>query len=263
MKIKPSQIVKALKKLGLYDCMEASFGADIVTLEETKEFLERVPEKQSFLTTSCCPAYVDMVNKHLPEMQGNLSTTVSPMVATAKIIKSKDPEAVVVFIGPCIAKKVEAKKFPNLIDYVITFEEMAALFVGTEIDLLTIEESHFSTTASKNGNAFAKAGGVVQAVIDTAANLAPEREIKNHHTEGLYNCRLALKGISSGKIDANFFEGMACNRGCIGGPGILTDVRISRKMIDNFAMSASCKTAPANQEAVEKTNEFHDWHHKQ
>lgn len=260
IQIKPSQIFTALKKMGFYRVMEASFGADIVTLEETKEFLERVPKKQSFLTTSCCPAYVDMVKKHLPDVESNLSTTVSPMIAAAKVIKSEDPEAVTVFIGPCIAKKVEAKNFPDLIDYVITFEEAAALFAGTETELSAIEESSFVTTASKDGNSFAKAGGVAQAVVAAAANLAPERRVKTHSAEGLHNCRTALTDMKNEQNDATLFEGMACTGGCIGGPGILADSRISGKFVEKFAESASYKIATENEKAVETANNFHDWH---
>jgi len=262
MKVKPSQVIGALKKIGFYDVQEVSFGADIVTLEEAKEFAETVPNKLPFMTTSCCPAFVDMVNKHLPELKGHISTTVSPMVATGKVIKEADPEAVVVFIGPCLAKKEEAKKNPEDIDFVLTFEEVESLFVGAGIDLAEIPETEFATVASRDGNTFANAGGVVQAVIDAAAKINPNLIVKPHRAEGLDNCKMALLQMQAGKIDANFFEGMACDGGCVGGPGVLNDMRISNKLVGNFAKSSTMEAAPDNQMAVDKSKKDLHWHRK-
>jgi len=262
IKVKPSQVMDGLKKIGFYDVQEVSFGADIVTLEEAKEFAETVPDKLSFMTTSCCPAFVDMVNKHLPELKDHVSTTVSPMVASGKVIKSADPDAVVVFIGPCLAKKVEARQYPESIDFVFSFEEMESLFIGAGINLLEIPETEYTTTASRAGNTFAKAGGVVQAVIDAAAKINPDLVVKPHRAEGLQNCKVALMQIKSGKIDANFFEGMACTGGCVGGPGILIDMRISNKLVETFAASSTMTVAPDNHKALDESKKDLHWHTK-
>lgn len=262
MKIKPAQVLNAIKKIGFHDVQEVSFGADIVTLEEAKEFAATVPEKQSFMTTSCCPAFVGMVNKHLPELKEHVSTTVSPMVAIGKLIKDADPEAVVVFVGPCLAKKVEAQQYSGIIDFVITFEEMEALFSGAGIILTEIAGEEFSSAASRDGNAFARAGGVVRAVIDAAEKIAPELVVKPHRAEGLQNCKAALLQMAAGKIDANFFEGMGCEGGCVGGPGILIDTRISSKMVDKYADSSSMVTVLDNQKALEQSKKDIHWHNK-
>lgn len=262
IKVKPIQVINALKKIGFYDVQEVSFGADIVTLEEAKEFAGTVPEKQTFMTTSCCPAFVGMVNNHLPQLKEHISTTVSPMVASGKVIKEADPEAVVVFIGPCVAKKVEARQYPDIIDFVLTFEETEALFVGYGISPADMIETEFATTASRDGNAFARAGGVVQAVIDAAEKLAPDLQVKPHRAEGLQNCKVALLQMKAGKIDANFFEGMACNGGCVGGPGILIDTRVSTKAVDNFAASSSMVNAVENQKAIDDSKRDIHWHKK-
>jgi len=262
IKVKPSQIIGGLKKMGFYDVQEVSFGADIVTLEEAKEFAERVPNELSFMTTSCCPAFVDMVNKHLPELKEHVSTTVSPMVASAKVIKAADPDAVVVFIGPCLAKKVEAKQYPDCIDFVFSFEEVESLFVGSNININEIEATEFATAASRDGNAFARAGGVVQAVIDGLEKINPDLVVKPHRAEGLKNCKTALLQMKAGKIDANFFEGMACAGGCIGGPGILIDMRVSQKMVENFAASSTMIAAPDNQQAIAENKKDLHWHTK-
>lgn len=262
LKVKPAQVVNALKKAGFHDVKEVAFGADIVTLEEAKEFLINVPAKQSYMTTSCCPSFVELVQKHLPNLSEKVSSTVSPMIATGKVIKAEDKEAVVVFIGPCTAKKVEAKKYPEYIDYVLTFEETEALLIGAGIEVNKLEEECFATVASRDGNAFARAGGVVQAVLDAAAQLDPNMEIKPYRAEGLHNCRTALKDVEEGKFDANFFEGMACSGGCVGGPGVLNDVRVSTKLVDNYAANASFKAAPDNEAAVKKNQNIRNWHRK-
>lgn len=262
MKVTPDQVMNALKKVGFYDVQEVSFGADIVTLEEVKEFAETVPGKKTFMTTSCCPAFVDMVNKHLPQLKDHVSTTVSPMVATGKIIKEADPEAVVVFIGPCLAKKVEAKQYPDIIDIVVTFEEAESLFTAAGVAISEISASQFTTVASRDGNAFARAGGVVQAVIDAAGKISSDIIVKPHRAEGLQNCKTALLEINAGKIDANFFEGMACKGGCVGGPGTLLDMCIGTKMVDNFAATSSMVTALENQNAIDQTKKEIYWHNK-
>lgn len=262
MKVKPGQVFSGLKKAGFHDVWEASFGADIVTLEEGKEFATTVPEEQAFMTTSCCPAFVGLVKTQLPHLADKISTTVSPMIASGKVIKNMDPEAVVVFIGPCLAKKAEAKQYPECIDFVMTFEEIANLLIGAGVNIYEIGETEFETTASRGGNGFAKAGGVAQAVIDASQKIDPNLIIKAHRAEGLQNCKTALLQMEAGKIDANFFEGMACNGGCIGGPGILTDVRISNKMVDTFATSSTMDVAPDNQKALDENKKDLHWHTK-
>ena len=261
-KVKPGQVVSALKEAGFYDVWEASFGADIVTLEEAKEFAQSVPDKHSFMTTSCCPSFVSLIKKQLPDFVEHISTTVSPMVATGKVIKELDKEAVVVFIGPCLAKKAEARQYAEVIDFVASFEEIASLLVGAGVNIAESTESNFITSASQRGNSFAKAGGVVQAVIDSAAKNHPDLIIKPHRGEGLLVCKTALQQIAAGKIDANFFEGMACNGGCVGGPGVLSDVRVSTKMVENLASSSTMIAAPDNEKAIDVSKKQLHWHSK-
>jgi [FeFe] hydrogenase (group B1/B3) len=262
LKVNPSQVINALKQIGFYDIQEVSLGADIVTMEETKEFMESVPKEREFMTTSCCPAFVNMVEQHLPELKDHVSSTVSPMVALANVIKRTDPNAVVVFIGPCIAKKIEGRDNKDVIDFVLTFEEVAAMMVGKGINIAEIDSSDFKTTASRDGNTFARAGGVVQAVFEAAASIAPDTLIKAHRCEGLDNCKNALTQIKNGKIDANFFEGMACIGGCVGGPGTLTDMRVTTKLVENFAATSGNDTAPENKNALEELESGGHWHKK-
>ncbi|MDF2500196.1 MAG: hydrogenase large subunit domain protein [Anaerosporomusa subterranea] len=260
VKVKLGQVKTALIQFGFHALHEVAFGADIVTLEETKEFAATVPTDRTYMTTSCCPAYVKMVEKHLPQCHEHVSSTVSPMIATARMIRAEDIDAVVVFIGPCIAKKVEGQKNPDCIDYVLTFEELAAMFVGAGINVTEITDTSYETDASRHGHSFASAGGVIKSVIDTAGVLAPDVTIKPHRAEGLGNCKQALQQIAKGDLDANFFEGMACVGGCVGGPGTLNDVRITTKMLETHVNATKTVMAAENRKAVEIIEKGGHWH---
>ncbi|MBP2636169.1 MAG: [FeFe] hydrogenase, group [Firmicutes bacterium] len=246
---KPGQIVSAVKKLGFHAVTEVSYGADIVTLKEAEEFLETVPSQRPVMTTSCCPAFVSMIEKHFPDVKDKVSTTVSPMVATARVIKENDPEAITVFVGPCIAKKAEARKYAGLVDYTLTFEEVDAMITGKGMDMDLMLDEGFESIASGTGNGFACAGGVAQAVKASVASINPEAVVEPFSAQGLENCVEAVKLIRCGKFEANLLEGMSCNGGCIGGPGTLGNARVAGKLVDNFAKQAATANAISNEAA--------------
>lgn len=100
----------------------------------------------------------------------------------------------------------------------------------------------------------------VQAVIDATEKFNPDLVVKPYRAEGLQNCKVALLQLKAGKIDANFFEGMACAGGCVGGHGVLTDMRISNKMVDTFASSSTMTAAPDNQRAMDESKKDLHWH---
>ena len=254
VQVRPGQVLAGLKQLGFHAVHEVSVGADAVAVEEAREFSERVRQPGEFMTTSCCPAFVSMVEKHLPTAKENLSSLVSPMVAAALNIKKEDPEAVVVFVGPCIAKKSEAEHYPGIVDYVLTFEELATMIVGAGINVTELDAGAFSTAGSKDGNIFARAGGVLQAVENVLSQLAPDVSLQAERCEGLANCKKCLQEIQAGKKNVNFFEGMACTGGCVGGPGILTDFRVTAKLVENFANAATEKSAVTNPNSAPLTS---------
>lgn len=104
--ISMADLAEAIRQLGFADMYEVSLGGDMVADSEAREWLEAFNEGKK-MTTSCCPAFVTMVKKHFPQLEANVSTTVSPMSAMARFIRAKHPGAITVFIGPCIAKKSE------------------------------------------------------------------------------------------------------------------------------------------------------------
>lgn len=257
-KVKPAQVMAALSKMGFSGVVEVAVGADIVALAEAREFIEAVPGRQAYMTTSCCPAFAAMVAKHLPAAAGKVSTTVSPMIAAAQIIKEQDAGAVVVFIGPCTGKKEEARHNRELVDYVLTFEEVAAMLVGADINVTEIEAEPLVPAASKAGAGFARAGGVTQAVAAVLANIAPTIALKPLRADGLGECKAALAKLEQGD-EGNFFEGMACPGGCVGGSGTLIDQGIGGRLVEMYAATSPAAAAPDNREAVAKAGRT-SWH---
>lgn len=260
-KVTAKQVFQAMKKLGFTGVYEVALGADMVTLAEAEEFLETVPSERNYMTTSCCPAFADLIRKHMPNVLPHMSSTTSPMVATAEVVKKNHPEAVTVFVGPCAAKKSEAKRYPDLIDYVITYEELASMMVGAGINVSEIEEGEVEFLGSRHGSIFGRAGGVLEAVAETIKEIDPNAEVKGEKCDGLANCRTMLMQIAAGRLDVNIMEGMACMGGCVGGPGTIMDSRVTGKMIDNFAKTVPHNTSKANQLAQDELKAV-DMHRK-
>ncbi|MZP31320.1 4Fe-4S dicluster domain-containing protein [Heliobacterium undosum] len=236
------QIRTALKQIGFFDVVEAALGADMIVPEEAKELEEKI-HAGSFLTTSCCPAFYDMVDKHFPALKGNVSTTVSPMIAAARYIKAKDANAVVVFIGPCIAKKAEITResVAGAVDYTLTFEELFALFHATGIDPAECE-SNLREETSPFSRAFARSGGVTAAVVQSLKEANKQLEVRPVKCNGAEECIKALRLAKVGKLPENFIEGMVCVGGCIGGPAALNHSAKAKAMIDKFSAEAQVKT---------------------
>ncbi len=237
---KLGQVITGIKQLGFHTVVEAALGADMVAYTECAELKEK-----GFLTSSCCPAFVAYLRKNFPSLVGHISHNPSPMAAIAQYIKDGDPNAKLVFIGPCTAKKAEREQ-PNvcrLVDAVLTFEELQALFDSRDLALETMEESVLDN-ASYFGRIFARSGGLSDAVaqglkergLDKDFTLAPVR------CDGIEACRTALLKTRQGRPDGNFLEGMACVGGCINGAGCLTHGDKNRAEVDEYGREALEKT---------------------
>ena len=236
---KLGQVVTGIKKLGFYSVVEAALGADMISLNETQEFLEK-----GILTSSCCPAFVDYIKKNYPELKQYISHNNSPMVEIAKYIKEKDPLARVVFIGPCTAKKMEFKldHVAGAIDCVLTFEELQALFDAKDIDLKELETSMLYD-ASEFGRIFARSGGLVEAIRQAIKEMNGDESAFNPVVcSGIDECKSALVRLGKNLLNGNFIEGMACQGGCINGAGNLTHSVKNKLQIDAYGEHAVEKT---------------------
>ena len=225
------QVVTAIKRLGFHQVVEAALGADITLYNEAREFKEKAESCEApVMTTSCCPAFVRFVENNFPELKDAISSSVSPMVMTARLIKHSDPTAKVVFIGPCAAKKFEytLEKTHGMIDSVMSFEELQAFVDARGIDTTQCEDSTLDN-ASFYGRIFAKSGGIALGVADVAKSLGVDG-VKPCVMNGIDQCRQHLTLLRAKKETANFFEGMACDGGCVGGP--LSITRSPRNVFD-------------------------------
>ena len=235
---KLGQVVKGIKELGFHSVVEAALGADMVAFSEGRELAEK-----GFLTSSCCPAFVDYIKKNHPDMVGNISHNLSPMASIAQYIKKTDPDCKIVFMGPCTAKKMEFQKeeVHPYIDSVITFEELQALFDSKDINITELGEELLDN-ASYYGRIFARCGGLADAVQESLKEQGIEFDLKATSCNGIEECRVALIKKSKNLSDSNVIEGMACVGGCIGGAGCLTHGEKNKAEVDKYGKEAHEKT---------------------
>ncbi len=234
---KIEQVVTGIRKLGFHQVVEAALGADITLYHEAEEWKEK-----GILTTSCCPSFVMFVEKNFPELAKYVSHSVSPMVEAAMLIKRTDPEGKVIFIGPCASKKLEYKlpKTQGAIDSVLSFEELQAFLDARNIDVGSLEETSLDN-ASFYGRIFAKSGGITQGIADVAKEMGVEG-VKPIAMNGIDECRAALTKLKFNKATENFFEGMACDGGCLNGALCLNHGPKNVVDVDKYGASAKEKT---------------------
>ena len=238
----------AFKKIGFTDMIEVAFFADMLTIKEAVEFDEHVKTKDDLMLTSCCcPMWVGMVKRVYNDLVKYVSPSISPMIASGRILKKLNPNCKVVFIGPCIAKKGEAKEKDLLgdIDYVLTFAELKDIFDTLNIDPEKLEEDTSTEYASRGGRLYARTGGVSIAIGEVIEKLFPEKYhlLNAVQGNGVKECKALLTKAQNGEVNANFIEGMGCVGGCVGGPKALIDAVSGKRMVDKFAESSNIKTS--------------------
>ena len=244
-KVNLKTIDDALEKLGFTGMLEVAVGADLCTIEEANDFLENVPNKLKFMGTSCCPAWSKMAKIEFPKYKENISMTMTPMVYTARLCKKQHPNAKIVFIGPCAAKKLEAsrKSVRSDVDFVLTFEELFGMFTAKNVDFNSLKERPLKNETTADARGFAVAGGVAQAVVNQASKIAPGVKINVESAQGLVDCKKMLRLAIAGKYDGYLLEGMACPMGCISGAGTLQSPSKSKTMVTMSMKETPIKSA--------------------
>ena len=239
--VSPGKLVTAMKMLGFDSVVEVAIGADMCTIEEAKDFLEKVPTEQDYMATSCCPAGHSMIEKLYPGEMNKISMTLTPMVFTARLMKKEHPGCKVVFVGPCAAKKLEAirETIRSDVDFVLTFEELMGMFEAKEIDFASIPESEGLNEGTAAGRGFAVAGGVAQAVADLVKKEHPDMEVKTARAEGLRDCRKLMTMAKAGKYKGYLLEGMACPGGCVAGAGTILPIEKAAKFVEKYSKEAA------------------------
>ncbi len=242
---------EVFRQLGFAGVEEVAIGADLCTVEEADDFYEEVVMGDlPFLGTSCCPAWSAMAKMEFPKQAECISMALTPMVLTARMIRIKHPEAKIVFVGPCSAKKLEAmrRSIRSEVDFVLTFEEVAGMMAAKEIEYLELEDDNNSDfdVASEDARNFAVAGGVANAVVNVIKRKHPELELKVHNAEGLNECRQMVKDAIKGKYPGYLLEGMACPGGCVAGAGTLQPIKKSQIAVRQYAKRSPRKVATEN-----------------
>lgn len=236
----------SLISIGFSDMIEVAFAADVLSIKEAVEFNKHVNSTKDLMITSCCcHMWVGMLRKVYKDLVKDLSPSVSPMIAAGKIIKALDKDAKVVFIGPCIAKKAEAKEkdLEGIIDFVLTFQELKEIFKALEIDPSSLKGIPTKEYASLGGRSYARTGGVSLAVSDCIKELYPEKfkYFKAIQADGIKDCKELLNKALKKEIDATFIEGMGCKGGCVGGPKKIISPEEGKKAVDEFAQNSVIK----------------------
>jgi iron only hydrogenase large subunit-like protein len=231
------QLKTAIINSGFDDVYEVAQGADITANTEAKEFTERMENGQKFMTTSCCAGYNQLIKKHLPEIKPFVSDTKTPLYYTAEIVKKEHPDAITVFVSPCVAKRAEGYDNKN-VDYVMNYEELGALFIAKKIQIAELDEGKYTVEASKQARNFGYSGGVAESV---KKSLKDEDSVKPCIVNGLNKDSIkqlkkyATDGVCEG---CNLIEVMCCEGGCIGGNATINNQKTAKKLIDNFTQNS-------------------------
>lgn len=243
-----NQLRTAFMKIGFTDMVEVSFFADMLTLKEAVEFDAKVKSEDDFMITSCCcPMWVAMLKRVYEDLVKHVSPSISPMIASGRIIKALNPNVKVVFIGPCVAKKAEAKEKDLLgdIDFVLTFSEMQEIFNVFDVKPEELPETPSIEYTSRGGRLYARTGGVSIAIAECVERLFPEKSTNliSIQANGIKECKELLSKAMEGEIEGNFIEGMGCVGGCVGGPKAILDKELGKIKVNEFADSSKIKVS--------------------
>lgn len=240
----------ALKRLGFSDAVEVSLGADATAWHEAQE-LKLALQNGTKMTTSCCPAFVEMIEKHFPRLVSYISHTGSPMTLVSRYLREKTPGCKVVFLGPCIAKKAEAQRVEDTADFVLTFEELAAMFDAMGIEVQSAAENE--QDGSQKAKGFAQSGGVSAAVAAVLEEENFDLPFACAKCSGARECKKALMLLNAGKLPEDIVEGMACEGGCVAGPAGVEPVQ---KVLKNRARLLAAADGRTICENVQTLHDF-------
>lgn len=253
--VTPGKLRSAFKAIGFTGMVEVALFADLLTLKEALEFDKHIQNKNDYqLTSCCCPVWIALIKNIYKDLMPHVPGAVSPMIACGRVVKKLHPDAVTVFIGPCLAKKKEAKE-PDIIDaidYVLTFQEILDVFEAAEIKPEELPESE-KDHSSRAGRIYARTGGVSEAVQETVKQLNPKRKIqvKAEQADGVPACKALIERLKNGETDANFFEGMGCVGGCVGGPKAMINREEGKRLVNKYGEQATYATPLENPYVIE------------
>jgi NADP-reducing hydrogenase subunit HndD len=244
------KMVAALRRLGFDYVFDTDFAADLTIMEEGTELLGRLnaalegnPDVKLPLMTSCCPGWVSFMEKHFPELAGNLSTAKSPQQMFGAVAKNYFAQQlgidrrklVVVSVMPCVAKKAEAAR-PEFgregdpdVNIAITTRELAHLIRFANLDFASLEEEDFDRPLGESTGAaviFGATGGVIEAAVRTAYEVRTQKPL----ARGDFTELRGMEGIRSATVD---FDGTPIKI------GIAHGLANARQLIDDVVKGTS------------------------
>ncbi len=213
------KIIAALRACGFKYVVEVAFGADLIN----REYYRLVNTKKNAngedldlpLITSACPAIYGFIERYVPELCNHLAPVVSPMIAMGRVVRQLYGAVKVVFIGPCVAKKVEMAdpEVADAVDEVLTYQELHEIWDRLQVNPAEEAPSSFDPPHAYLGHLYPVSGGLLR-----SAGLP--FDIMNNEvivTEGKQRVLDLLESLKNGAVKAHLVDVLFCE-GCINGP---------------------------------------------
>jgi iron only hydrogenase large subunit-like protein len=240
--VRAGQLIHVLKRLGFFAVSETALGAQHVS--ESILTMMRGGTGRVWIS-SACPVVVDFVAKYHPECQSNVSALLSPLLTHCKMLRAHfGDDIATVFIGPCIAKKKEAEQHPELLDVVLTFEDLENWLIEEDVDLALVKENavdHFALDDACDGAMYPIEGGMTPGV--TRSGEVDSSQVMSF--SGMANVEQALKGIAGWRPEQNIFlELTACAGSCVNGPKAARNRSIAKRRFDVLQFSKPADSVP-------------------
>lgn len=230
-----AKILGAIKEIGFDEVIEVAKGADVTTDNEAAEFLHKMEEGQKFMTTSCCPSYITAVRKHIPEIAPFVSDTLTPMQYTAQMAREIYPDGVLVFVGPCLAKRYETYCDENA-DLMLSFAEIGSMMVAKGIDVANSGQVELDMEINSTSRGYPVTTGVMTAV---ATKIGDKYEIRPLVIDGLDKAKIKELKTFPKTCEANMVEVMACQGGCINGCNVIANPKIATRQVGEVVKDPS------------------------
>lgn len=215
-------IIQQLRAMGADLVTEITYGAHLTNVNYEKYIAEH-PE-QKYYISSPCPTIVAIIKSQYPELEKYMVPVYSPIMCQAKVMRKKYKEHKLIFVAPCTAKReLEAKRFPGMLDAVITYKELKEIIEEENIENYKEQKASFDLCIKNNTKIYPTSGGLTMS--SNIMKMIPKEEIKI--SDGFVEIKKTLEEIKNETTEYRFFDLLNCEGGCINGPEVADD-----KMID-------------------------------
>jgi len=217
-RVRPAQIIAAIRRLGFFGVSETALGAQQVSAHVAASMRETPGQ---LLISSACPTVVSYLQRHQPQIARHLIPLLSPLLAHCRMLRTHyGPDSAIVFFGPCIAKKAEADAHPELLDVALTFQDLQRWFDQEQIDPASMSETaddHFIPESATDGALYPVDGGMIAGI----KNGCSVSDAQFMSFSGLSSIEKALVGMDESAAHRNLMiEALACEGGCVNGPAM-------------------------------------------